>query len=97
MKRVLSLLLAFVLCLSLLPLAVLASEEAAADPVIGAEEAPALDGETYSGKCGDDVYWSLDTLTGVITISGTGYMDGYESYKDEPWYPYVDSIKSAVI
>ena len=72
-------------------------EETIEEPVIEAEEAPALDGETHSGTCGTNLTWSLDTSTGVMTISGAGYMDGYESYKDVPWYPYADSINSAVI
>ena len=28
--------------------------------------------ETYSGTCGTDLYWSLDTSTGVLSITGTG-------------------------
>lgn len=27
---------------------------------------------TYSGKCGDNVFWELDVTTGVLTVSGTG-------------------------
>ena len=40
---------------------------------------PAVDAaaETYSGSCGDNVTWSLDTSTGVLTISGTGDMYDY--------------------
>lgn len=30
--------------------------------------------ETYSGTCGDYVNWSLDTDTGVLSITGTGEM-----------------------
>ena len=29
-------------------------------------------GETYSGTCGNNLTWTLDTGTGVMTISGTG-------------------------
>ncbi len=28
--------------------------------------------EEESGKCGDDVYWSLDSIRGELTITGTG-------------------------
>lgn len=28
--------------------------------------------ETYSGKCGDEVYWEFDTKTGVMRIYGNG-------------------------
>ncbi len=33
--------------------------------------------ETYSGSCGDNVTWSLDMSTGILTISGTGDMYDY--------------------
>jgi|GEM_PF-2501887 len=43
----------------------------------------------FNGSCGESVNWSLDTATGVLTISGTGAMSdflveypGYEDYKD---------------
>lgn len=32
---------------------------------------------TYSGKCGDNLIWSLDTSTGVLNITGTGAMYRY--------------------
>ncbi|MFR5876178.1 MAG: leucine-rich repeat domain-containing protein [Eubacterium sp.] len=39
---------------------------------------------TYSGKCGDNVTWTLNSSTGALTISGTGAMEtsdhGYNSY-----------------
>lgn len=28
--------------------------------------------EDYSGTCGDNLTWTLDTSTGALTISGTG-------------------------
>ena len=54
---------------------------------------------TYSGTCGSNVTWSLNTSTGVLTISGTGRMYGY-SYFDgiyPPWYSYRVNIKKIVI
>lgn len=104
-KRYLSLLLAVLLCLSLLPVNTLASDElpedetaeaveeaevmptAAAASVVDEPEAElsaeesltAVDGETnvYSGTCGENVAWTLNTETGVLTISGTGDMRNY--------------------
>lgn len=51
--------------------------------------------QTYSGNCGasgSNVTWSLDTETGVLTISGTGAMKLYDS-----WYTYRSSIKTVTI
>ena len=33
--------------------------------------------DVQTGKCGDEVTYSLDTSTGVLTISGTGKMTDY--------------------
>ena len=33
-----------------------------------------------SGKCGENVTYSLDTSTGELTISGMGQMDDYNYY-----------------
>ena len=53
--------------------------------------------EVVGGECGaegDNVTWSLDTETGVLTISGTGEMDDYDhNYNNSsPWSAYRDSI-----
>ncbi|MCC8072753.1 MAG: leucine-rich repeat protein, partial [Clostridiales bacterium] len=48
--------------------------------------------DTYSGTCGDNLIWSLDTDTGVLTISGSGDMKNYSSSSSAPWYNYSDSI-----
>ena len=47
--------------------------------------------ETYSGTCGTNVNWSLDTETGLLKITGTGAMTG------NPWKSYNSSIKSVEI
>ena len=51
-----------------------------------------------SGKCGENVSWSLDSK-GVLTISGTGEMYDYDDYGDEVRSPFYenDNIKSVVI
>ena len=51
---------------------------------------------THSGTCGDDLTWSLDTETGVLSIKGTGEMANY-SYTTFPWYSYRLSIKTVDI
>ena len=40
--------------------------------------------DTITGECGDNVTYSLDTSTGVLTISGTGKMTDY-SYQSSPF------------
>lgn len=44
--------------------------------------------EVYSGSCGDKVNYSLDTSTGVLSITGTGAMTDYtfSSFSDVPWH-----------
>ena len=49
---------------------------------------------SYSGKCGDNLYWSLDTETGVLNITGTGAMESYKYSSEAKWYDYKDNISS---
>ena len=51
--------------------------------------------DVQTGKCGDEVTYSLDTSTGVLTISGTGKMKDY-SGEDSPFYQN-SNIKSVII
>ncbi len=50
-----------------------------------------------SGQCGSGVNWSLNTETGVLTISGTGAMEDYTYTDHAPWYSLREGITSAVI
>lgn len=58
---------------------------------------------TDSGKCGDNLTWTLQD--GVLTISGTGEMNNYYArydldgvcYSSAPWYSYVEQIQKLVI
>ena len=56
---------------------------------------------TYSGNCGadgDNLTWSLNTSTGVLTISGTGEMASYYGTgTPRPWESYIASIKSVIL
>ena len=47
-----------------------------------------------TGKCGDNVTYSLDTSTGVLTISGAGDMADYST--DSPFY-HNNSVESVII
>ena len=57
--------------------------------------------ETVSGDCGktssDAVTWSLDTETGVLTISGTGNMVNYADVANRPWNDYATSITEIIV
>ena len=55
------------------------------------------DAATYSGECGANLTWSLDTDTGVLTISGTGYMYNWSFDSNAPWYSNRSSVKIVVI
>ena len=55
------------------------------------------DAATKSGKCGDNLTWSLDTDTGVLTVSGTGDMYNWSSVSNVPWYSNRSSVKTVVI
>ena len=69
--------------------------------------------ELVSGTCGEDLTWTVDQSTGVLTISGKGNMDNYayvtkygtladptitfRTGYQPPWYDYKDSITSIVV
>ncbi|MBO4370819.1 MAG: leucine-rich repeat domain-containing protein [Paludibacteraceae bacterium] len=53
-----------------------------------------------SGNCGasgNNLTWSLDRCTGVLTISGSGAMADWASSADVPWSQWYTSIKSVVL
>ncbi|MCD7861394.1 MAG: leucine-rich repeat domain-containing protein [Oscillospiraceae bacterium] len=56
----------------------------------------ALADDATSGTCGENVTWSLNTDTGVLTISGEGEMNNY-AVAGTPWYAYRYSITMVVI
>lgn len=49
-----------------------------------------------SGKCGDNLTWTLDQ-NGLLHISGTGAMYGYEDLRDNGWWNFSEDIKSVYI
>lgn len=61
--------------------------------------------ETITGECGiegDNLTWTLDTETGVLTIDGEGEMDNYSLYNNinktsAPWWDYYSQITELVI
>ena len=61
--------------------------------------------ESYSGKCGDNLTWELDSETGTLTVSGQGDMDDYDTFLYDgfddrefaEWKPYRSLIKKVVV
>ena len=54
--------------------------------------------DVQTGKCGDNVTYSLDTSTGVLTISGTGDMYSYAGMDSHPpYYSYSSNVKLVII
>jgi len=56
-----------------------------------------INATVFSGSCGTNVRYSLDTSTGLLSITGTGAMKDYSSYSSVPWYSYRSYIKSVEI
>ena len=81
MKKVLSLLLSICLLLTL---------TAGLNFSAYADELPA------SGSCGENVTYTFNSETGLLTISGTGAMTKYSNAEDSPFYK-CDDIKEIVI
>ena len=46
----------------------------------------------YSGSCGTNATWSLNTINYKLTISGSGAMTNYTSSSPAPWDSYKKSI-----
>lgn len=55
--------------------------------------------ETYSGTCGDNLMWTIDTSTGMLNITGTGAMDDYDDTSPAyaPWHSCWFFIKTVNI
>ena len=49
------------------------------------------------GKCGKKVNYSFNENSGLLTISGTGNMNSYNSSSPSPWHDYKSAIKNVII
>ncbi len=68
--------------------------------LIGGAGSNYVQAAVYSGSCGangNNVIWSLNTSTGVLTISGSGAMKDFVSSSGAPWYLDRMSITSVTI
>ena len=54
-------------------------------------------GEEENNTCGENLTWTLDFKTGVMEISGTGPMYGWNDRSDVPWSKYGNIVTSVVI
>ena len=64
--------------------------------------AVSMNAEVYSGDCGtdgDNVKWTLETETGILSITGSGKMKSYQSsyLSSAPWFSYRESIKKVIM
>lgn len=53
--------------------------------------------ETYSGSCGEDLTWSLNTEDSVLIIRGTGAMADFQNATQCPWNGYSSLIQSVIM
>lgn len=53
--------------------------------------------EDPNGKCGENLKWVFDDESGILTISGHGNMNNYETYRPAPWYSYRNYIQTVKI
>ncbi|MBQ6707976.1 MAG: leucine-rich repeat domain-containing protein, partial [Clostridia bacterium] len=54
---------------------------------------PLVSAATYSGSCGTNLTWTLNTSTGMLEITGEGDMTDWSSADYVPWYSYTEDIK----
>ncbi len=73
------------------------SEDSEEEPVSGNAVLLSSSSAASSGTCGENLTWTFDEETGVLTISGTGDMDDYENNYAMPWNRYRTKIISIVI
>lgn len=86
MKKIISVFLAFVMLIGVtsMGMTVFAEDETSDEP-------------SYSGKCGENVYYNFDESTATLTISGTGDMADYAGAGYQPWSNYEENISSVII
>ncbi len=100
-KRFGFLLISISLCALLFSLCGISASASEVSPAVSlltenTSEVKATASTTYSGTCGANLAWTLDTATGVLKIEGSGAMTNYRS-SSAPWYSYRSSIKSLEI
>ena len=51
--------------------------------------------QSFSGQCGDNLYWNYDTITQTISITGSGKMYDYTA-DSQPWFLFKEQIMEVV-
>ena len=52
---------------------------------------------TAAGVCGDSCTWMFNSVTGTLTVLGSGEMNDYDVETDAPWYSLRNDITSVYI
>ena len=52
-----------------------------------------MNAKVYSGQCGDNLTWTLNSETGELKIEGTGVMWDWSGVGAAPWSEYIDLMK----
>ena len=52
--------------------------------------------QTFSGQCGDNLYWSYDETAKTVSITGSGKMYDYTA-ATQPWLLFKEEIKEVII
>ena len=84
-KRIAVILMAVLMLVTAMPLNGIVGTDLFASKASAAELAP-------TGQCGENVYWTFDSETGLLTISGTGEIYNYNS-GESPFYTDTTSLK----
>lgn len=58
---------------------------------------PTIFAQTYTGKCGENLTFTIDTSTRILTISGEGEMENYDYFSTAPWTQYADFIQIVIV
>ena len=89
------------LCLLLCVLAVMVTLAVTAEATVTCQHEYADTVCTKCGKiggnCGDNLIWSFTPDSGLLRISGSGYMYNYSVDFPAPWTPYRDQILEVVV
>ena len=57
----------------------------------------AVSAQVHTGQAGDNITWTLDTVTGEMDFTGTGPMWNWATNSAVPWHAHRHSITSVVI
>ena len=53
--------------------------------------------EVYGGECGVGVTWSYNDQEKILTISGSGAIEDFDSFDAAPWHIYKEELTKIII